>query len=67
MTRKDYVKIADVMNRRFEESTSIQELNGVVKTINTLADMLAEDNERFIRARFTNACVQEKKQERELA
>lgn len=60
MTKKDYVKIANVLAtfKTYSESmpaspwrqTALEEITG------RMADMLAQDNPRFDRTRFLKAC-----------
>ena len=65
MTRKDYVKIAAILARRHRlaaldfaassiEGWAISETLDLVAT--DVADVFAEDNPRFDRARFEEAC-----------
>lgn len=50
MTRKDYVKIAAILLTAYGDVTTI---NSIIRRI---ANMLSEDNPRFDRARFYQAC-----------
>ena len=52
MTRKDYVAVADILNRY---ALSIDE-NTFDILIHDFAGLMAKDNERFIADRFISAC-----------
>jgi len=52
MTRKDYVAVADLLNRY---ALSIDE-NTFDILIHDFAGLMAQDNERFIADRFISAC-----------
>lgn len=52
MTRKDYVAVADILNRY---ALSIDE-NTFDILIHDFAGLMAQDNERFIADRFISAC-----------
>ena len=58
MSKKDYQAIARVFNLTRSELRTGREDAGVMLRIlqNKLADVLAADNPRFDRARFTEAC-----------
>lgn len=60
MTRKDYVAIAAMFNKRGELARNIQNtavrLTHYREIAGDLADVLAQDNPRFDRARFLKAC-----------
>lgn len=47
MTRKDYVKIAEILRNEQADSN----------IIDSFAKMLKADNERFNTSRFINACI----------
>ena len=53
MTRKDYVKIAEVLRKRLEVTESVLQW---VRTCVSFADMLRQDNERFDEIKFYEAC-----------
>ena len=52
MTRKDYVAVADILNRY---ALSIDE-NTFDIVIHDFAGLMAEDNPRFMSDRFISAC-----------
>ena len=52
LTRKDYVRISDILNRY---ALSIDE-NTFDILIHDFAGFMAEDNERFMSDRFISAC-----------
>lgn len=54
MTRKDYEKIAQVMSEVLNEH--LAEPYQWMGTVNALADMLKQDNPRFDKHTFRNAC-----------
>ena len=62
MTKKDYVRIASVFNRTFNDVSSgnSESSRAMVWAIDfladRLADTLAEDNARFNRMRFLESC-----------
>ena len=60
MTRKDYIAIAKVFQARSEMARNIQNapsrLAHYAEVAGDLADVLAQDNQRFDRARFLKAC-----------
>lgn len=59
MTRKDYVKIAQVFADQINTEHSQKNSAGVLtlaRSVRSMADMLQSDNPRFDRARFTAAC-----------
>lgn len=62
MTRKDYVKLAAVVNESLAINPKIDASfvrgwrEGIEVLANKLADVLQADNERFDRARFLYAC-----------
>jgi hypothetical protein len=51
MTRKDYIAMSDIL--RQYSSTMPEEFDDLVEDI---ADYLAEDNPRFMRRKFLEAC-----------
>jgi hypothetical protein len=53
MTRKDYEKIAQVMKSELQGGV---DANSWMSIVNGLASMLKQDNERFDRHTFRNAC-----------
>lgn len=53
MTRKDYILIADAINKAPVDASQDRQRNTVARSI---ADALATDNPRFDRARFLKAC-----------
>lgn len=59
MTKKDYVKIAAVLNETRPEKDTPILLAGWRAITGHIADMLAADNPRFDRARFLKACGME--------
>lgn len=50
MTRKNYIKLAEVIREQYQTGT-IQEC-----AIDRIADVLYEDNNRFSWSRFADAC-----------
>ena len=52
MTRKDYVAVADILSK-YGERILIWDFDNLV---NDFADLMAEDNPRFMRERFVQAC-----------
>ena len=60
MTRKDYIAIAKVFQNRADMARNIQNapsrLAHYSEVAADLADVLAQDNQRFDRARFIKAC-----------
>lgn len=59
MTRKDYVAIAAAIHNRalaFDVGAHIDGEAAVYMVARDLADVLANDNPRFDRARFLKAC-----------
>ena len=60
MTRKDYEKIANVLYFSAIELNTSETANIIyADLINSMADMLANDNPRFNRLRFIAACTPE--------
>jgi hypothetical protein len=53
MTRKDYVKIAEVLRKSSEDAHSV---SGWVGVCVSFADMLRQDNDRFDEIKFYEAC-----------
>ena len=53
MTRKDYEKIAQVMSEVLNDNAEPSQWMG---TVNSLAHMLKQDNPRFDKHTFRNAC-----------
>lgn len=57
MTRKDYVLIADILKNNREDFIKGEDGFTVIEIIaNQMANALEEDNPRFDRARFLEAC-----------
>ena len=60
MTRKDYIKIAEILNKAREngkESHAFEPVGLMTHFIACqMADMLLADNPRFDRSRFLKAC-----------
>jgi hypothetical protein len=61
MTRKDYVSTAEILSnyRRTFYSVSEKSADAFDEIVNDFADMFADDNERFIRSKFIDACLGE--------
>jgi|688.fasta_scaffold327422_2 hypothetical protein len=61
MTRKDYVSTAEILAnyRRTFYSVSEKSADAFDEIVNDFADMFAEDNERFMRSKFIDACLGE--------
>lgn len=56
MTRKDYIKIADIVRHGKQQFASHGHWHAVRFFEVALTEMLAQDNPRFDRARFAQAC-----------
>jgi hypothetical protein len=56
MTRKDYVKFADVIAKQVEMAMSPHELMLIRSIALDLSDVFAKDNPGFSRDRFLAAC-----------
>jgi hypothetical protein len=54
MTRKDYVAVSEILSSQGDwiPSKVFNEL------VNEFADLMAEDNERFLRERFVDSCYE---------
>ena len=52
MTRKDYVAISDILSK-YGQRILVWDFDNLV---NDVADLMAEDNPRFMRDRFVDAC-----------
>jgi hypothetical protein len=61
MTRKDYVSTAEILSnyRRTFYSVSEKSADAFDEIVNDFADMFAEDNDRFMRSKFIDACLGE--------
>jgi hypothetical protein len=61
MTRKDYVSTAEILAnyRRTFYSVSEKAADAFDEIVNDFAEMFAEDNERFMRSKFIDACLGE--------
>lgn len=55
MTRKDYIKTANILNRYFRETVTTETEASFDAMVNDFADMFAMDNERFMRTRFVDS------------
>lgn len=56
MTRKDYQTIADGFREAIKANSDAAVCGGIDAAINHVSVKLAEDNPRFDRLRFKNAC-----------
>lgn len=54
MTRKDYVAVAEILSDHGDWIPSDE----FASMVNAFADLMAEDNERFLRERFIDACYE---------
>lgn len=61
MTRKDYVSTAEILSdyRRTFYSVSEKTADAFDELVNDFAQMFADDNERFMRSKFVDACLGE--------
>jgi len=55
MTRKDYIATADILDVLVSTATD-ETIGDVLDAVDAFADMFANDNPRFDRKRFVNAC-----------
>lgn len=55
MTRKDYIKTSNILNRFYRETVSVAQEESFDALVHDFADMFEADNERFMRARFVDA------------
>jgi hypothetical protein len=60
MTRKDYVAIANAINR-VHRNAEVTERYWIHETINAIGTALKKDNYKFNRTKFYCACTQEEK------
>lgn len=51
MTKKDYIKIADIISNLFDEAPET-----IAELVDELSIMFENDNQKFDRSRFYNAC-----------
>jgi hypothetical protein len=61
MTRKDYVSTAEILAdyRRTFYSGGEKTADAFDELVNDFAQMFADDNDRFIRSKFLDACLGE--------
>lgn len=61
MTRKDYVSTAEILAdyRRTFYSSGEKSADAFDELVNDFAQMFADDNERFMRSKFIDACLGE--------
>jgi hypothetical protein len=61
MTRKDYVSTAEILAdyRRTFYSAGEKTADAFDELVNDFAQMFADDNERFMRSKFLDACLGE--------
>jgi hypothetical protein len=55
MTRRDYIKTSNILNRFYKETVTTETEKSFDSMVNDFADMFAADNERFLRDRFVDA------------
>jgi hypothetical protein len=53
MTRKDYIAVSDILS---EYAPLIEQHELFDQMVNDFADYLADDNPRFMRGKFIDAC-----------
>jgi len=60
MTRKDYVETADILAgvRPALESLGLEGEQIFSDLVNDFAEMFANDNQRFLRSKFIDACLE---------
>ena len=63
MTRKDYTKLAHAMRVGFAMNPNNDQKTSTLylSIVDSIASMLANDNERFDKARFVEACLKDVK------
>lgn len=60
MTKKDYILIATAINREYRYRSDDSDCrNGVVGVAHVLADALGDENPRFDKTRFLEACFKQ--------
>ncbi len=56
MSRKHYIKVAGIIASQYATCLTDEERDKVARIAMSLADMFAQDNERFDQVRFYTAC-----------
>jgi len=57
MSRKDYVLLANAINYEFRRTTTIDGQTAICNVVYEIGTALKNDNERFDRDKFYNACT----------
>jgi hypothetical protein len=53
MTRRDYIAVSDILS---EYAPLVEQHELFDQMVNDFADYMADDNDRFLRAKFVDAC-----------